>query len=325
MGDAIMRCDESMLMQYSVDVLIKLVERSPKQIADGGLLEPLLRCTGRLLGPELDDDGCMHVGKFVTLLLETFGTVLSVELRTGLLHALVTRLGHADRPYLQQELVVVLARLLLQDLQGVLQLLAVQRIAVNGSDRNGLELMLEVWLTSAKEIRARLARNVTVSALCQLHARCGEDARFGGLQIGGPSAPPLAVRLLDTIVAALEFENMRCKQLRDGMGKAPADADSDLDDDELLDEDDGDTDGAAGGRKLEEYFASVVDLEDDDDDDGDCGDPVLETERRDPLYRIDLRKNVAEYLVSNSPAAAGIPELASRISAALADVQANPV
>jgi len=323
--DALMRCDESMLMQYSVDVLIKLVERSPKQITDAGVLDALLRCTGRLLGPELDDDGCMHVGKFVTLLLETFGTVLSLELRTGLLYALVMRLGRAERPYLQQELVVVLARLLLQDLQGVLQVLVVQRIPINGSEKNGLEVMLEVWLARAKEVRARLARNVTVSALCRLHARCGEDAQFGGLQIGGPSVPPLAVRLLDTIAAALEFENMRCKQHRDGIGTlAGDDAESDLDDDgELLDEDEGYTDGAAGGRKLEDYFASVCDL--DDDDGSDCGDPVVEKERQDPFYTVDLRKNIAEYLVANGHTAAGIPELVTRISAALADVQANPV
>ncbi|CAE7706915.1 RRAGC [Symbiodinium sp. KB8] len=58
-----MESDESMMLQNSCETLVSLVERSPSQVMEAGLLEPLLRLVERLLGPDLEDDACLYVGR----------------------------------------------------------------------------------------------------------------------------------------------------------------------------------------------------------------------------------------------------------------------
>eukprot|EP00435_Cladocopium_sp_Y103_P011411 s4660_g3.t1 len=81
------------------------------------------------------------------------GRMLPVQLQVGLLQALVLRLARAERPYLRQD--------------GASQTGAAPALAKAG----------------APEIRARRARNITVSALCRVHERCKEDAQLQG-QLG---------------------------------------------------------------------------------------------------------------------------------------------
>lgn len=77
---------------------------------------------------------------------------------------------------------------------------------------------------SLRVLPARRARNVTVSALCRLHERCGEDEALRSLRIDGA---PLPERLLAAIAAALEFENER--HGRSLKAAAAVDAESDED------------------------------------------------------------------------------------------------
>eukprot|EP00449_Zooxanthella_nutricula_P040553 CAMPEP_0198600146 /NCGR_PEP_ID=MMETSP1462-20131121/147855_1 /TAXON_ID=1333877 /ORGANISM="Brandtodinium nutriculum, Strain RCC3387" /LENGTH=128 /DNA_ID=CAMNT_0044331851 /DNA_START=56 /DNA_END=439 /DNA_ORIENTATION=- len=119
-----MHSDESGILESACDVLTCLVERSPEQVKGTGLLVPLLQCVGRLLGPGLDDNACCFVGPFTMLLLTRFGALLPGDAVSGLLHAVVTRLATAQLPYLKQELLVVVARLVLEDTPGVLGALA---------------------------------------------------------------------------------------------------------------------------------------------------------------------------------------------------------
>eukprot|EP00928_Gymnodinium_smaydae_P038962 TRINITY_DN26739_c0_g1_i1.p1 TRINITY_DN26739_c0_g1~~TRINITY_DN26739_c0_g1_i1.p1 ORF type:complete len:1049 (-),score=269.06 TRINITY_DN26739_c0_g1_i1:431-3184(-) len=340
---AVLRCDESMLMQNACDALIVLVKRTPGQIVDGGLLEPLLRCVGRFLGPDLDDDACLFAGPFVTLLLVQLGGQLSAELRADLLRALVSRLARAERPYLQQGLIVVVARLLHQDIAGVLTVLRSTEVVVgadgSGVRRNGLEAFLTVWLARAKEILAKRARSVTVSALCKLHEHCLKDPQLASLRLAGDANEALAASLFGAVVDALEHENSRTKKLRDSTKALAA---GNFDDDEDEDDDDEDEDKGDFGRgdkKLEKYLHGLVDLDDDDDGElslgGDFDDDALavgggesatdvvqQLEREDPLSSLDVGKTAAEYLAANAAFAAGSPALAARASAAVVEAHA---
>merc|ERR1711920_270563 len=105
------------------EVLCTLVKRSPDQLNQGGMISSLLQCVERLLGPDLDDEGCIYVAPFATVLLSQFSSLLSSDLITGLLRALALRLARAERPFLQQEIIVLFARLILEDLAGVTTML----------------------------------------------------------------------------------------------------------------------------------------------------------------------------------------------------------
>lgn len=240
-----------------------------------------MRFAERLLGPDLEDDACLYVGPLAMLLFANYGRMLPVQLQVGLLQALVLRLARAERPYLRQELVVVFARLLHEDLNGSLNALA--NMEVNGST-GGLQLLMSTWLACAPEIRARRARNITVSALCRVHERCKEDAQLQS-QLGEAARPD---RLLQAILAGLEFENLRCSQLRDAGAKA-LDEDSD-DEDEDAEED--------KEHKHNVFLSDFLDLEDIDSDGSDAADAFQELERKDPLAEMDLQKVLAQYLSS---------------------------
>ncbi|CAJ1339281.1 unnamed protein product [Effrenium voratum] len=235
-----MQSDESMMLQNACETLVSLVQRAPEPAAQ--LLEPLLRFAERLLGPDLDDDACLYVGPLAMLLFAHYGRVLPAQMQVALLRALVVRLGRAERPYLRQELVVVFARLLHEDMDGSLQVLANLEVPSGSGHRNGLELLMSTWLTCAADMRARRARNITVSALCRLHERCKEDPQLRA-KLGEAASPD---RLLQTIVAGLEFENERCSRL--------IEADALLEDSEDEEE--------SHDQKQNFFLSDVLDLED---------------------------------------------------------------
>jgi len=324
----VMHSEESGLLENACDVMVCLVQRSPAQIIDAGLVVPMLQCVERLLGPGLDDGACFFVGPFLTLLLEKFGSSFPPHVVAGLLHALVTRLARAKLPYLQQELLVVVARLLHQDMPGVVTALANAQVSVNegAGSRNGMELLLSLWLANAEQVRARRARNVTITALCRLHDRCADDESLRSLRVDGVSAPPLAERLLSAIVAALEFENERCRRSTEHLKKAadiPSDDDGDDDGGDDLDDDD-----KRQQRLLEDY----IDLEDDSDEDeavaelltsagGAGGDSYFDLERSDPFHSLDLRRSAVEFLAQLKQRPAD-EALVARITAAVREASA---
>lgn len=275
-----MESDESMMLQNSCETLVSLVERSPSQVMEAGLLEPLLRLVERLLGPDLEDDACLYVGSLAMLLFAQFGRIMPGPLQVGLLRALVTRLARAERPYLRQELVVVCARLLHEDLNGATSALA--SIEVQSSPaRNGLELLLSAWLTCAPDIRAKRARNVTLSAMCRLHEQCFKESPLRNCRVNEAALPD---QLLRVLIAGLEFENDRCKRLREAEAEA------------LQSEDDEDEEpGPEKGGKLLSDFLDLEDLEDSDGSDA-GGDTFQVLERKDPLAELDLQSALATYL-----------------------------
>jgi len=324
----IMKSEESGFLENACDSLICLVQRAPTQVTDAGLLVPMLQCVEHLLGPGLDDNACLFVGPFTTLLLSQFGKLLPAQVVTGLLRALVLRLSHAKLPYLKQELFVVVARLMHEDLAGVLGALAAMQLPRKDGtgDRNGLEFLLSMWMVDAEQIRARRARNVTVSALCRLHERCGADQQLGSLQVDGISSPTLSERLLALILAALEFENERCRKHQASLQSADLD-DSEEDDDED-DDDDGDALGGASKSRTAQLLSELVDLEDDDDDldellgaGGGEGDTYQDLERSDPFHSMDLRRTAGEYLARQPQPHNG--DLARKLAAALAEANGS--
>uniref|UniRef100_A0A7S1LUU4 Importin-7/11-like TPR repeats domain-containing protein n=1 Tax=Alexandrium catenella TaxID=2925 RepID=A0A7S1LUU4_ALECA len=314
----VMRSDESGLMQNATEVLCSLVQRSPEQLSERGCLQPLLQCVERLLGPSLDDDACLHVGQLAMLVLSQFGALLPADLTLGLLRALVARLVRAERPYLRQELVVVVARLLCQDLHGTLTALSGMMVAAaDGSSRGGLEALLSTWLEISKEIRAKRARSITVSALCRLHERCLEDGHLQAMRVRDA---PMAEQLLGAIVAGLEFENERCQRLRE----AKLDMGSDDDDEEAEDDEDDDgLGGPGGGGKLLSELLDLDDFEelsDASEEEGELAAPQGD----DPFRSLDVRRVAAEYLAAHTQCAAEPSGLATRLRAAVEDVRAHP-
>ncbi|CAK9048194.1 unnamed protein product [Durusdinium trenchii] len=291
-----MQSDESMMLQNACETLVLLVQRSASQGAE--LLEQLLRFAERLLGPDLEDDACLYVGPLAMLLFANYGRMLPAQLQVGLLQALVLRLARAERPYLRQELVVVFARLLHEDLNGSLQALAGMEVPAKDAIRGGLELLMSTWLAVAPEIRARRARNVTVSALCRVHERSKEDSQLRSL-LGEAATPE---RLLQAILSGLEFENLRCGQLREAERNQVLE-DSDEEDEEADDE----------TRKQNVLLSDFLDLEDVDSD-GSEGDTFQDLERKDPLAEMDLQKVLAQYLVNQE---CQDPELRQRMMQAI--------
>eukprot|EP00927_Polykrikos_kofoidii_P086877 TRINITY_DN9866_c1_g2_i1.p1 TRINITY_DN9866_c1_g2~~TRINITY_DN9866_c1_g2_i1.p1 ORF type:complete len:993 (+),score=155.70 TRINITY_DN9866_c1_g2_i1:39-3017(+) len=322
---AVLRSHESMLMQNACDVLSSLVAKAPSQLAEGGLLVPLLRCVERFLGPDLDDDACVFAGPFVMQVFAKLGSSLSAELRTGLLRAIILRLALATRPFLKQELLVVLARLLHEDLLGMLAAVSAFQVPVHetGGTRCGLEAWLGIWLDSVHEIVSRRALNVTVSALCRLHARCSEDAQLASLRLPGSSADnSLSTRLLSSIISALENENGKSKRLREGTKSGKSDPFSEDEEDADLDDDD-DDDEKPGKGGFEKYLFELVDEDDEDDIDGEGSAEDTSGQDADPFANLDLRKTASDYLAANAAAAAGVPPLAERLAAALAEAHAH--
>jgi len=325
----IMKSEESGFLENACDSLICLVQRSPTQLTDAGLLVPMLQCVEHLLGPGLDDNACLFVGPFTTLLFSKFGKLLPAQVVTGLLRALVLRLSHAKLPYLQQELFVVVARLMHEDVEGVLGTLSAMRLPTHAGERNGLELLLSLWLAKAEQIRARRARNVTVSALCRLHERCALDQQLRNLQVDGMANPALSDRILVLILAALEFENERCRQQRTTLQSVDLGSENDEDDAEAED-DEGDALEGDHKSRTAKLLADLVDLEDDDDDleellgsAGGEGDTYQDLERADPFHSLDLRCTASEYLARQPRPACEV--VASRLAAALAEASGSSV
>jgi len=297
----VLRSDESGLLQNACDALTCLVKRSPAQVVEVGLLAPVLQAVERLLMPDLSDDACLFVGPLVTLLLQHFASQLQADLAKGLLRGVVQRLVIAERPFLKQSLVVVVARLLHQDLVNVLSALCEMQIqspsvrdpASAPVGTSGLEVLLSIWLATSSDIKSKHSRNIAFSALCSVHRRCLEDEALRSAQTGGP---PLLERLAQTLIEALVDENSMAKRRRERIAKAGVDSDDDLDDDEG-DDDDDDGDGKPDkslGKLLSDF--DLEDDPDDDDDDDDDADTFRQLELADPLYALDLQKILADHL-----------------------------
>lgn len=326
---AVIRHDESGLLQNACDALCLVVRRTPAQLAESGLLALLLRATEKLLGPDLSDDGAAFVGPFIALLLSQFGSHLSSELVTGLLRALVVRLERTCLPFLKQELLVVFGRILNEDVAravGVLQGLEIQN--GSGASIRGFEVLMSIWLDMAErgEILARRSQNVSVSVFCKLHANCANDAQLSVLRLrdtktGEVSGASLSQRLILATLVLLENKNERCrKRDHDPLLDIQDSGDDDEEDEDLGDEFGGDKNA---GRLLSEL------LDEDDDDDlsnaglGGEGDSFQELEQTDPLYGLDLQNMASTYFTGLSPASVP-PELVSRIGAAVSEAQARP-
>eukprot|EP00929_Paragymnodinium_shiwhaense_P011045 TRINITY_DN11629_c0_g1_i2.p1 TRINITY_DN11629_c0_g1~~TRINITY_DN11629_c0_g1_i2.p1 ORF type:complete len:1000 (-),score=269.53 TRINITY_DN11629_c0_g1_i2:174-3173(-) len=317
----VMRSGESLLLQNACDALCCVIRRSPKQFGD--LLAPALQCVERFLGPDLDDDGCLFVGPFLMLLLSQYGSALSADLTSGLLRAVVLRLSRADRPYLRQELLTVLARLVLEDCSGVLGVLSGFQVPLDGASRNGFEFFISFWMAQTKEIRGRRAKNTTVSAMCRIHERCAQDASLGNLQLT-PGDPPLKDKLLEKLLECLEMDNDRCKTLRENPGgRGKGDYVSEDDDDDADDDDEADIGEGSLGKLLSE-LVDFGDGSEDEEDDEEGGEAVEELGPPDPLASLNLRVATAEYLAKYAGAGGAPAALSGRIAAAVADVQAHP-
>jgi len=329
----VVRSRDSGLLQNSCDVLCIAIRRSPEQLANIGLLGAIMQSIERLLGPDLDDDACLFVGPVITLLLSRFGSQLPADLVKGLLSALAARLARATRPYLQQELIVVFARLLMDDFEVVLTLLSNLQVPIPNCGPaeycGGLELLLSTWLISASEIRARRARNVTVSALCRLHEHSLNDSSLQLLQLRSHVGESLPKGLFTAIVAALEFENHRCSKLKESRARKQSN-DSEEDDEAFQNEGiNQNQDTPNNDSSCRMSLLDLVDEEDDDDndsmheDEGEC-DTFRDLEYSDPFHNLDLRTAVTEYLTRHAASVPSQTELGMRLQAALAEVHANP-
>merc|ERR1712039_1044744 len=107
------------------------------------------------------------------------------------------------------------------------------------------------------------------------------------------------------------------------------DLESDDDDEDDFERDADDNNAGFGGRNLGKLLHDE-DLSDDSDDSADEGEAGTnnpsppQTAPEDPLFSIDLRKVMTDYLVASASSAAGFPELANRMSLAVTDAKTNP-
>jgi len=330
---AVLRSDESGLLQNACDALCCLVQRSPQQVSEIGLLEPAFRAVERLLSLDLDDNASLFAGPLVTLLMQRFGHQLPPELARALLRVLVIRLTRAELPFLIQSLTAVIARLLLEDFSGVLTALAAMEVQAPKSvleaagscpvGRSALDVLLAMWMDRYDTMRSKHSRNVFYTALCRIHAAAAQDPRLQAAQTGGP---PLAERVLSVIISGLEHETERNKRQAKGMLDGDSDDSEEEDDDDdgeacLGDEDDELFALSKGGKLLSE----LVDLDDSDEDlsDAEGGDTFQAVEREDPLYSLDLQQALVAHLVSPGLLLTAPATLSQRASAAVQEAVAS--
>lgn len=308
---------DSGTLQNACDPICSLVRRAPTQITEGGLLPQILRVLERLLSEEVSEDASLFVGPVITLLVAHLGHQLQPGLIAGLLCATAKCLARSERPFLQQSLIVVLARLMHESLNDVLTILSSAEVIVGAKPCNALELLLSAWMQHVDKMRSRHTRNVAFSAMVLLHRACTEgDTRLLSLQF----QQPLPKQLIDALCKALIYENDRQQKLKERVLKgAQAAAD---DDDEYVnpsESDDSDGDDAL-------LLTELINLDEDfEDDDAGEMDTFRDLECSDPLSKLDLREHLAAYLkvqLQNGPGSLGGDELlAKEIGAAIAAAQ----
>eukprot|EP00746_Dinoflagellata_sp_MGD_P008767 gnl/MRDRNA2_/MRDRNA2_117600_c0_seq1.p1 gnl/MRDRNA2_/MRDRNA2_117600_c0~~gnl/MRDRNA2_/MRDRNA2_117600_c0_seq1.p1 ORF type:complete len:993 (+),score=202.08 gnl/MRDRNA2_/MRDRNA2_117600_c0_seq1:126-3104(+) len=284
--------EDNMVLQNACDPICSIVKRTPGQLMEAGLLPQLLQALERLLSGNLEEDACVFVGPVISLLIAHFGSKLSPELTAGLLRAVVGRLARSQRPIVRQSLIVVLARLMHENLDGVISILHAVEVPVADKLCTGLELLLSVWLQNANQIRSRTSRNIAFSALVLLH-RAAEtgDSRLLAIRM----RDSLPKRLLEVIGEALEYENECWKKEHIASAKSLKNAAKQQLDDDGSDADSDENDTVGAGGTYESVLDDLAALEDDSDDD-DAGDTFQEVERQDPLSKLDLREYLAAHL-----------------------------
>jgi len=309
---------DSGTLQNACDPICSLVRRAPTQISEGGILPQILRVLERLLSEEVSEDASLFVGPVITLLVSHLGHQLQPGLIAGLLCATAKCLARSERPFLQQSLIVVLARLMHESLNDVLTILSSAEVIVGAKPCTALELLLSAWMQHAHKMRSRHTRNVAFSAMVLLHRACTEgDTRLLSLQF----QQPLPKQLINALLKALIYENDRHQKLKERVLKG-AQAGSDDDDDDDVNtsgSDDSDGDDAL-------LLTELIDLDEDfEDDDAGEMDTFRDIECSDPLSKLDLREHLAAYLkaqLQNSTGSlVGDEVLAKEIRAAIAIAQ----
>jgi len=305
------------LLQNACDPLCVILQQAPAQVVDGGLLENVLQVIQKLLSPDLADEGSLFVGNVISLFVQQFGAKLSADLTTGLFQAMVVRLSVAERPFLKRSLILIFARFLLINLTEAIKVLHSIQTSYSGRTCSGFELLLVVWLDSAKDFRERYARNVSLSALQKLHDFVVKDPASASIVL----PDPWPARVLLALVEGLERENERAKKLLKAAGRAAELDDNDAEDEDA-DLDDDDDDGTKGDSGA--LLSELVELDDSDDEDGDAMDIFQAAQRADPLSNVDIQKDLAAYLTGQAASGCLVGhQLEQRASAAALEAQAS--
>ena len=147
-----------------------------------GGLEIILLIIDRLLGPGVDDSSAAEVGSLAVELVEKAGSEKLGPYLMQLLRVVAVRLSTADHASFIQNLVLVFARLSMQNAHDVLDFLA--QVQIDGpAGGTGLEVVMRKWLENSvnfsgyDEIRQNV---IALSNIYKLH-----DPRLAEIQVQG--------------------------------------------------------------------------------------------------------------------------------------------
>ncbi|KAF0682433.1 Aste57867_25446 [Aphanomyces stellatus] len=159
-------------------------------------VDGVMHVAAKLLSPAISDSGAMAVGGLVTQVLLHLSAVLPVATVQQLLHAVSTRLAHAQMPSLVQSLCTVFARLVHSF--GVATILdALETLGV-------LPFVVTTWVEHQNDFYGTYAIKVTVLALLKLLD--AQDPRVLSLVVKGePAADTSATRTLRSAKKAPTF------------------------------------------------------------------------------------------------------------------------
>jgi hypothetical protein len=270
----------------------RFVPASNDDAAASRVIELLLRCTARLLSPELDDSATYHVGSLVSALLGGPSRALVQPHLDALLQATYARLGAAKSPLMIVELLVVFVRLFRHDADAVSQWLAAMPadgrspIAAGQPSESGLHYVLGLWVMHHPTLVGAFVTKLSAAVLLQLIATSLGDVPVPGRQIieerrAGPrrsgrlaakaigaaaverwTSVPLRVKVVQLLAT-----NYRDALLTDLTGGVPDEVADEFEDDG--DDDDDDDDDGGGGEFDDELYGGGGGGGGDDDEDDD--------------------------------------------------------
>lgn len=307
---ALVRCAKENLANFNIS--ISTADHSSQEPVNS--LEALLMVIDRVLNaPELDDHSALFVGPLISKLIDNCGSVLGSDRVNNLLQMVVLRLERVELNSLIQDLLLIFALLMRQDLDLVLQFLTSFNMPSTGEP--ALHYVLSFWTKTFEDRRGNYQLKVSVLALSSIFGHPAltdvvvpadaaiEDAlaskeeaigyRTRSRQKINPAIPrtePLNTRIFRLLIR----EHMWLLEEND----APADMGSDDDDFGAMDPNEIEDSGPfADANDFDDYLTGTVSLDrllqnnmglDDEETDPD----IL----NDPAYSLDLTQYIYDWM-----------------------------
>lgn len=192
----IMNTNDDQILQKAGELFNAVIQKAPNLVVEfkdpisgGSGTDLLLAIASKFLSPELSDSAAMNCGLTVISLFENFQKYLNDEFFFQLLQATVRRLVIAKSIVTIENLIMVFCKLVLNTSpEIVIQALTSMEIAdSNNISKNGLELVMPIWLNNFEVTRGFEKIKQNVLALGKIFSL--GDSRLEQLTVNGELIP----------------------------------------------------------------------------------------------------------------------------------------